>query len=171
MKTPCPAVRRTNQTVGCVRCCPTPTRPANPTLPPLDTGICVYAVCRFSKKKKSITYFVLCFCFVSMYIDIYINVRQTSYIVSKFVIGCEVAMAQVCNSCFMFVSFFVNGVLQIFQQMWIFLWWWIIYCGLTTVTADFQFLLLIRNVKVSLSSSLRFFPPRWWLPPAGGGGV
>lgn len=150
---------------------PPPTRPANPTLPPLDTGLCMYAVCRFSKKKKLYNLFcsLLPFC-KYVYIYIYINVRRTSYIVSKFVIGCEVAMAQVCNSCFMFFvcSFFVNGVLQIFQQKLIFLWWWWINCGLTTVTAVFQFLLLTRNVKVSPSSWL-LFSPRWLLPQADGG--
>lgn len=110
----------------------------------------MYAVCRFSKKKK-ITYFVLCFSFVSMYIYT-LKVRQTSYIVSKFVIGREVAMAQVCNSCFfLFVAYFVNGVWQIIQQIFIFLWWWwLICCGLTTGTAVSPLLLLIRNVKLSL---------------------
>lgn len=144
---------------------PPPVQPTPPSHRWMQAFVCMQSA-DFLRKKKYITYFVLCFCFVSMYI--YINVRQTSYIVSKFVIGCEVAMAQVCNSCFMVFdcSFFVNGVLQILQQMLIFLWWWWINCGLTTVTAVFQFLLLTRNVKVSPSCWLLFFPPSWLLPQA-----
>lgn len=64
----------------------------------------MYAVCRFSKKKKyNLFCSLLLFC---KYVNIYINVRQKSYIVSKFVIGREVAMAQVCNSCFLFFVLF-----------------------------------------------------------------